>query len=688
MKDEAKKYPGITIINTFNHIETPQEAAAEVLRAQTANRDIDGWAMIGGWPLFTSTLLSDLDPKKVKIVAVDALPVELAYVDAGLAPVLFAQPTFLWGYVSVKTIVDHVYSKKDVPSYVKMDLVRVSKENLGTWARQLKAWGFTDVDPKYLAMPQQWLLVAGRWLLATPRNHAGVPRGAASSQQPAASSRLVHRPHQTLPGVVALDDVTFSVAAGSCHAICGENGAGKSTLSKILSGILAPDDGEVLLDGAVARFASPRDALAHGVAMVHQELAFCENLSVAENLCLGLLPARHGFVQREALRTRALELLAEVGGAIDPDRQVETLSIAEQQLVQIAAAVGSGARVIIFDEPTSPLGERDTERLYELIGNLQGRGVTVLYISHRMPEIFRLCDAITVLRDGRHVATQPAASLDESTLVQLMIGRRLEQYFPAHARASLGPELLRVDHLTSPGHFSDISFSIRAGEVLGLAGLIGAGRSEVARAIFGLDSRASGTIHVRGKPVDVRSPREAMAHGIGLVPEDRKRQGLVLSMLARENTTLPILSRLSRFAFVDRDAEMALAGQQLDRVQVRASLLESPATTMSGGNQQKLVLAKWLAAGSSILILDEPTRGVDVGAKAELHAWIDRLAAEGAAILLISSELPELINLSRRIIVLRGGRIVGELPRERADQDTLLRLMAGLERTESVGAQT
>ena len=480
------------------------------------------------------------------------------------------------------------------------------------------------------------------------------------------------------PGVVALDDVTFDVAPGSCHAICGENGAGKSTLSQILAGSQAPDAGTLSLDGRAVRFGGPADALAAGVAMVPQELLFCENLSVAENLFLGALPSRRGWFDRTTLHERARELLTSIGADIDPSRRIETLSIAQQQLVQIAAAVGSGARVIIFDEPTSSLGEREVEQLYALIARLRQRGVTTIYISHRMPEIFRLCDSVTVLRDGKHVATESVASLDEAALVQRMIGRRLEQYFPAHERHAPGDEVLRVEGLSSPGKFRDISFTLRAGEVVGVAGLVGAGRSELAQALFGLDGKATGSITVRGKPVSLRTPRDAMGQGIGLVPEDRKRQGLVLSMLSRENVSLPILPRLSRWNWIGRERERAVASAELERLQVRASAIETPSMTLSGGNQQKVVLAKWLAAQSNILILDEPTRGVDVGAKAELHAWIDRMAAEGAAILLISSELPELLNLSRRILVLRGGQLVGELARESADQDQLLRLMAGI----------
>ncbi len=480
------------------------------------------------------------------------------------------------------------------------------------------------------------------------------------------------------PGVVALDDVSFDIAAGSCHAICGENGAGKSTLGKLLAGIDRPDAGDIEINGAPVRFGNPRDALAARIAMVHQELAFCENMSVAENLCLASIPARGMFVDAAAMHARARRLLAAVGSHIDSARMVGELGIADQQLVQIAAAVGSNARIIIFDEPTSSLGEREAGQLAALIRKLHGDGVTVVYVSHRMPEIFALCDTITVLRDGRHVSTDPAGTMDEGTLVQRMIGRRLEAFFPAHTTAPAGDVVFEVHSLSSPRRFSDVSFSVRAGEVLGLAGLVGAGRSEIANALFGLDREATGAIRVRGHTIRMASPPEAMRHGIGLVPEDRKRQGLVLSMLAHENTTLPILRRLARWGWIDRRADRATAQEYTGRLHLRDALLDAPAQALSGGNQQKVVLAKWLAAGCSILILDEPTRGVDVGAKAELHAWIDRMAANGAAVVLISSELPELINLATRVIVLRAGRIVGEMNRQDAEQDRLLRMMAGI----------
>jgi ABC-type sugar transport system ATPase subunit len=483
---------------------------------------------------------------------------------------------------------------------------------------------------------------------------------------------------KSFPGVVALKDVGFEVAAGSCHALCGENGAGKSTLGRVLAGIHARDAGRLLVFGEEVRFASPRDARGAGIAIVHQELAFCENLSVAENLCLGALPARGLFVSRRELLRRAEQKLALIGAAIDARVLVGALTPGQQQMVQIAAAVSEGARIIVFDEPTSSLSQHEAEKLYRLIATLRAQGVTCLYVSHRLEEIFRLCDAVTVLRDGRHVATQATSSLDERKLVQLMIGRRLEEYFPSHVHAKPGAELLRVESLTSRGKFSGVSFSLRAGEVLGLAGLVGSGRSEIAQALFGLDPSATGEVHVEGRAARARSPREAMRLGIGLLPEDRKRQGLVLPMSALANTSLTILERLARRGFLQHARERELASGFFQRLRVRASSPEAQAAGLSGGNQQKLVLAKWLAAGSRVLILDEPTRGVDVQAKAEIHALIDELAAAGHGVLLISSELPEVLNLSTRILVLRSGRVAGELERREASQEAVMRLMAGV----------
>jgi len=480
------------------------------------------------------------------------------------------------------------------------------------------------------------------------------------------------------PGVQALTDVSLDIAAGSCHALCGENGAGKSTLGKILAGIHTADSGRVFIQGREMRFESPRDALAAGVGMVHQELAFCENLSVAENLCLGSLPSRGGLLDRDAMASRAVAMLAEIGTTLDVWRPVGSLTIAQQQMVQIAMAVSGGAKIIIFDEPTSSLSQVEADRLYELIGRLTARGVACIYVSHRMPEVFRLCDAVSVLRDGQHVGTRPVGGLSEHELVQMMIGRPLAEYAPRREGVVVGDELLRVEGLSSPGKFEDVSFSLRAGEVLGIAGLVGAGRSELAQALFGLDPGKRGTIVVGGHPAAVATPAEAIALGIGLVPEDRKRQGLVPQESGVHNLSLAILRRLARFGWLRRREERAVAKEFFDRLRVRAPSLDTVVAGLSGGNQQKIVLARWLAAKSRVLILDEPTRGVDVGAKAEIHGLIGELANQGAGILLISSELPEVLTLSQRILVLRAGRIVGEVTQAQATQDGLLRMMAGL----------
>ncbi len=479
------------------------------------------------------------------------------------------------------------------------------------------------------------------------------------------------------PGVTALDGVTFGIEAGSCHAVVGENGAGKSTLGRILTGIYGMDGGRIRIDGRPVQFHEPRDALDLGIGMVHQELAFCENLSVAENLCLGALPGRGGFVSDRRMEDRARQMLEAVESDMDVGTSIGDLPVAQQQLVQIAAALGSGARVIVFDEPTSSLSHMEAERLRGNIRQLKAKGVTSIYISHDLDEIFRLCDVVTVLRDGRHVATRPVADLDRSTLINLMIGRTFEAYFPSHVQTEPGEEMLAVDGLTSPGKFEDVSFAVRSGEVLALAGLVGAGRTEVLQAIFGLDPMAAGEIRVRGRPVRIRHPIDAMRRGIGLVPEDRKRFGLVLSIRVERNIGLPTLDRRSGFGWVRGKREENLAREYVKRLSVRPDDVRYETAGLSGGNQQKVVLAKWLAAQCPVLLIDEPTRGVDVGAKSEMHALIDQLAHEGTAIVLVSSELPEVLNLSTRILVLRSGRIAGELSREEADQGKVMRMMAG-----------
>lgn len=481
------------------------------------------------------------------------------------------------------------------------------------------------------------------------------------------------------PGVLALDGVSLEVARGSCHALVGENGAGKSTLGKILAGVYVADEGEIQLDGKPIRATNPLAARKLGIAMVHQELAFCPNLTVAENLCLGDLPARAGWLDRRRMRQQSRAMLDEIEADLDVDVPIGELSTAQEQLVQIAAALGTQAQVIIMDEPTSSLSVRESEHLFGLLAKLKQRGITVIYVSHRFEEIFRLCDTVTVLRDGRLVATEKISETNNERLIHQMVGREVKQYTSQHLHRTPGDELLRVENLSSPGRFSDVSFTLRAGEILGLAGLVGAGRSEVAQAIFGIDPAATGRVFVRGREMPLGSVTGALAAGIGFLPEDRKRMGLVLSMNCRENTSLAILPRLSLGGFVRRRKERSITQRYVDQLRVKTPSLDAGIDGLSGGNQQKVALAKWLARECAVLIVDEPTRGVDVGAKAEIHHLLDELACQGLALLVISSELPEVMNLSRRILVMRQGRMAGELAREDFSQPNLMRLMAGVE---------
>jgi ABC-type sugar transport system ATPase subunit len=486
---------------------------------------------------------------------------------------------------------------------------------------------------------------------------------------------------KTFGGVIALKDVSVDIARGECHGLMGENGAGKSTLGKVLAGIHKPDSGEMYLDGKLHSFNSPRDAMDAGVSMVHQELAFCKDLSVSENLSMGHYPRKlKVMVDRAEMDRRALQLLSKIGVTnIDVEKPMTALSTAQEQLVQIAAAVGIGPRIIVFDEPTSSLAEPDAQNLFKLIESLKEAGMTMIYVSHRMPELFRLCDKISVLRDGQYVGTLPRAEATPDAIVKMMIGRSVADYFPQHVSGKSGDVVLRVKNLSSPGRFRDINFEVRAGEIVGFAGLVGSGRSEVAKAIFGLDSSATGKVEINGKPLALGSTKSSMAAGVGLVPEDRKRQGLVLELPIRANVSLAILDRLrGAIGMLKRKREQEVSTDYFAKLRVKASSMEAPPSSLSGGNQQKVVLAKWLARGAKLLIVDEPTRGVDVGAKAAIHGLIDDLASKGLAVMLISSELPEVINLSTRILVMRDGSIAGELSREKANQESVLRLMAGV----------
>ena len=491
---------------------------------------------------------------------------------------------------------------------------------------------------------------------------------------PAVSFREIGK---RFPGTVALHGVNIDVMPGACHALIGENGAGKSTLGKILAGLYQPDRGHLEIDGMSRCFRSPSEAQRAGVGIVHQELSFCPNLSVAENICLSHLPSHAGRIDWLRLHQQAQSCLDEIGAECDVLEELSCLSTGQAQMVQIAAALATGARILVMDEPTSSLSIAESKRLETLLGQLRQRGVTIIYVSHRMDEIFRLCDTVSVLRDGQHVVTMPITQTHEEELIQLMVGRAWRKFFPEHLDRIVGQERLRVDGLSSPGKFQDVSFTLHSGEILGMAGLVGAGRSEVALGIFGIDTRTTGRIYVEGREASVRCPRDAMALSIGLVSEDRKLQGLVLGMGCGDNITLSSLDRLSRYGIIRLEQERGLVANFFSKLGIKAASPQIPAQMLSGGNQQKLVLAKWLARQCRILILDEPTRGVDVGAKAEIHQLIDELAAAGHAILMISSELPEVLNLSTRVMIMRDGRLAGMLSRSEATQERVMQLMAG-----------
>jgi len=480
------------------------------------------------------------------------------------------------------------------------------------------------------------------------------------------------------PGVLALDDVSLDVRAGEVHALVGENGAGKSTLMKVLAGAESRDAGEILLRGEPIAIATPQDALNLGINVIYQEFNLVPHLSVAENIYLGREPgaAMPGFINFRRLYDGAQETMASLGVSVDVHQEVGRLSVAQQQMVEIARATSRNSTVIVMDEPSATLTEHELQNLFALIRELQGRGVGVVYISHRLEEIFTIADRVTVLRDGRKVATLPVADTDRNELIRLMVGRELKESIPKRP-AEIGEVLLQARGLTREGAFRDVSFEVRRGEVLGIGGLIGAGRTEVARALFGADRLDAGEVLWQGKPVRFRSPRDAIAAGIGLVPEDRKTLGLILNMVVRENITLAHLDLLSLLGFVKRRQEGVVAREYIDSLGIRTPSGEQEVRNLSGGNQQKVVLAKWLFTNSQLLILDEPTRGIDVGSKVEIYELMNDLTARGSAVLMISSELPELLGMSDRILVMHEGRLAGELSAAEATQEAVMHLATG-----------
>jgi len=479
------------------------------------------------------------------------------------------------------------------------------------------------------------------------------------------------------PGVHALDDVSMDVLPGEVHALVGENGAGKSTLMKILAGVYTADAGEMVYKGQPYAPHTPGAARDAGIVTIYQELNLVPEMSVAENMYMGMELARGPFIDRRAMLQRARELLStRLHLDVDPGTAVGRLGVGQQQMVEVAKALLHEADIIIMDEPTASLSPREIADLFTIVNELKDHGVSTIFISHHLNEAFELSDRTTVLRDGQLVSTQPTSELTTQSLIQLMVGRALADREPKKP-VDVGDEVLRVEGLTRHGVFEDISFSARAGEIVGLAGLVGAGRTEVVRAIFGADPHDGGQVFINGEAVTIRSPRDAIDHGIALLTEDRKNQGLVLLFDVRENITLAVLDRLTRTQLTDTSREREIAGGFIDRLAIKASSQEQEAMNLSGGTQQKVVLSKWLAAEARVIIFDEPTRGIDVGAKAEIYEIMNELVANGDTILMVSSELPEILAMSDRVLVMQGGRIRGELSREEATQERIMDLATG-----------
>lgn len=474
------------------------------------------------------------------------------------------------------------------------------------------------------------------------------------------------------PGVKALDDVTINIERGTIHGLVGENGAGKSTLIKILAGIYQTNKGEIILDGKPCRFNSPIEARRAGISVVHQEIKLAEPLSVAENMFLGNVQLKNGLVDWKGMRRRAREIVEDLGMDIDINAQVSSLTVAKKQIVEIMHAINNNSRILIMDEPSAVLTDRELEVMFRIVKQLRDKGITIIYISHRLDEIFGLCSNVSVLRDGRHIDTIPVASVDRQGLINMMVGREMGQEYPKEV-GNVGGTILEVKNL-SRGILRDISFEVKSGEVFGISGLVGAGRTELARAILGIDKPESGEVYVRGKKVHYRTFADAIRDGLGLIPEDRKLQGLVQIMSVKRNTTLVNMKRVLHAGVISSSLEEKLSKEYADKLHVVTPSMETEVQYLSGGNQQKVVIAKWLFQNSEILFLDEPTRGIDVGAKAEIYRLINRMAKEGKTIIMISSEMPELLGMCDRIMVMHEGHKMGELNAAEATQAKIMAL--------------
>lgn len=482
---------------------------------------------------------------------------------------------------------------------------------------------------------------------------------------------------KVFPGVRALNQVSIQVRAGEVRALVGENGAGKSTLIKILSGVYQPSEGEIFLQGKKERVVDPAYALTLGIVPVHQEISLEPYMSIAENIFIGRQPRnRFGLIDYRKMNQDARRWLSELGIQSDPSNPLGTISIAERQMVAIARAVSLDARVIIFDEPTSSLTLKETDRLFQVIRQLKEKNIAIIYISHRLEEIFQICDSLTVMRDGVVVDTRMVREVDTDAIIRMMIGRDLKDMYQKTATA-IGNPVLEVKNLTVKGILNDISFTLHAGEIVGISGLVGAGRTELARAIFGDLPYEQGQIFIDGKEITPKAPIDSIEAGMGFVPEDRKEQGLVLSLPVVNNISMTILSQLTRAGFIRARKEAALSESLVRQLAIKTPSIKQQVQYLSGGNQQRVVVAKWLATQPKILIVDEPTRGIDVGAKSEIHALINQLASRGVAILMISSELPEVLAMSDRILVMHQGRIKANLNGKQATEETIMRYATG-----------
>jgi ABC-type sugar transport system ATPase subunit len=483
---------------------------------------------------------------------------------------------------------------------------------------------------------------------------------------------------KSFPGVKALDGVNLTVREGQVHALLGENGAGKSTLIKILSGAYIRDEGDIYWEGEKISMRGPQDAQELGISTIYQEFNLAQNLTIAENIFLGHLPTKGILVDWEAVRTRSREILDNLGVSLSEDTLVSELSVAEQQLVEIAKALNRKTRILIMDEPSAVLGEKDLDKLFDVVRQLRSDGIGIIYISHRLKEIFELANEVTILKDGRYVATRAITDVNMDDLVRLMVGRDLKDVYPKRT-AETGEKLLEVKNISREGVLHDISFELRAGEIIGFSGITGSGRTELARVIFGADPYTDGEMVLYGEPYKVRSPGDAIRQGVALVTEDRKAQGLLLKLAVTQNTTISGLEKFTRYGVINSKEELDVVNEHIVKLSIKTPSPNFLVVNMSGGNQQKVVLARWLSRGVRIFIMDEPTRGIDVGSKSEIYQIMAELAEQGVGIIMISSELPEVLGMSDRVMVMREGRLVKELSRAEASEEAIMLHAVGTE---------